>query len=388
MARRIITAREQVEMLSPWRTAADQKPTTLYRGMRVNLPPELVAEMREKLAAPRTVEEAGRELDLGPKILQHLVSTPWQTAIRGGHAPWTGLGPNWHPNPKKAHEAAYGYYDAAQQGTPWSDGNRADWPLIMTAETEHPGEADPRTDHLAGEVHFPQGHPLKITSLVLQPEIGPDGTLHRRVANGGTSVELLHNPIYERHGIHPGGHRIFTATMFPWRAARLKTAADLAKEYTQQLHDEFHDWAGQKGNLPISFDNGWDYTKPMGGPLTYWDNIEGFFKDRYPEAYRGFNMAEEKARPLMDNGRATWSAETMRAKPYETGPEAEAKYGYDPKALAAGMMYLHTWSHAQSAQNAWRGDKLPRDIGRLNDIFQKRQQMQRNYEQNQAVTNA
>lgn len=223
MARRIITAREQHELSSPWRTAADQKPTTLYRGVRVNLPPELVAEMREKLAAPRTVEEAGRELDLGPKILQHLASTPWQTAIRGGHAPWTGLGPNWHPNPKKAHEAAYGYYDAAQQGTPWSDGTRADWPLMMTAETEHPGEADPRTDHLAGEVHFPQGHPLKITSLVLQPEIAPDGTLHRRVANGGTSVELLHNPIYERHGIHSGGPQQFTASAY-------KQAYDAAKK--------------------------------------------------------------------------------------------------------------------------------------------------------------
>lgn len=176
------------------------------------------------------------------------------------------------------------------------------------------------------------------------------------------------------------------------RNARLKTAADLAKEYTDQLNDEFHDWAIKRGKVPVGFpagsENEWDYTKPMGGPLTYWDNIEGFFKERYPEAYRGFNMAEEKARPLMDNGRATWSAETMRAKPYETGSEAEAKYGYDPKALAAGMIYLHNWAHAQSAQNSWRGDKLPRDINRLNDIFQKRQQMQRNYEQNQAVTNA
>lgn len=169
----------------------------------------------------------------------------------------------------------------------------------------------------------------------------------------------------------------------PWRqAALLKTAADLAKEYTQQLYDEFHDWAKdakwlEGGNAPA------DYARPMGGPLTYWGNIEKFFKDRYPEAHRGFNMAEEKARPLMDNGRATWSSETLKAPPYETGPEAIDKYGYDPKALAAGMMYLHTWSHAQSPQNSWRGDKLPRDINRLTDIFQKRQQMQDVYKQRQ-----
>ena len=209
MARRIVSAREQVEMLSPWREAA--APQKLYRGMRVNLPPELVAEMREKLTDPRSVGEAGRELDLGPKILDHLSSQPWSMAVRGGYETRTGLGGNWHPNPKKAHEAAYGYYDAAQQGTPWGDGTRADFPLLMTAEFDQPGEADPRTDHLAGEVHYPQGHPMKITSLVMQPEIDPDGQVHRRTPTGGTSIELLHNPIYDRHGIHSGGPRQYTA---------------------------------------------------------------------------------------------------------------------------------------------------------------------------------
>lgn len=165
-----------------------------------------------------------------------------------------------------------------------------------------------------------------------------------------------------------------------------RIANDLVKEYTDQLYDEFHDWAANRPYVPVGFladdplVKNPDYTKPMGGPLTYWDNIEGFFKDNYPEAYRGFNMAEEKARPLMDTGYNSWGG----GRPYETGPEAEAKYGYDPRQLAAGMMYLHTWSHAQSPQNRWRGDKLPRDIDRLAEIFQKRQQMQRDYEQRQA----
>ena len=174
---------------------------------------------------------------------------------------------------------------------------------------------------------------------------------------------------------------------YPQRTATRKTAADLAQEYTDNLNKEFHDWVAENGSTVGGWgaDNPGDYTKPMGGPLTYWDNIEGFFKDRYPEAYRGFNMAEEKARPLLDYGRATWNAQTMKAPPYETGPEAIEKYGYDPKALAAAMMYLHTWSHAQSAQNAWRGDKLPRDIDRLTNIFQKRQQMQEDYRQRTAA---
>jgi len=210
------------EIPHPWkgphtahRTA--NQPIKLYRGMRVNLPPELVAEMREKINAPRSLEEAGRELELGPKILDHLSSQPWSMAVRGGHETRIGLGGNWHPDPKKAHEAAYGYYDAAQQGTPWGDGTRAEFPLLMTAEVDQPGEADPRTDHLAGEVHYPQGHPMNITSLVMQPEIGPDGQVCRRLP-GGSSVELLHNPRYERHGIHPGGPRQYTAsrTAMPW----------------------------------------------------------------------------------------------------------------------------------------------------------------------------
>lgn len=168
-----------------------------------------------------------------------------------------------------------------------------------------------------------------------------------------------------------------------------KTAADLVKDYTDNLYKEFHDWATQRGVVPVGFPAGhedeWDYTKPMGGPLTYWDNIEGFFKERYPEAYRGFNMAEEKARPLMDTGYCGWSDQTRQAKPYETGPEAEAKYGYDPRQLAAGMMYLHTWSHSQNPQTGWRGDKLSRDIDRLSDIFQKRMQMQENARQRKLV---
>ena len=192
------------------RSTANQ-PIKLYRGVRVNLPPDLVAEMREKIADPRSLEEAGRELDLGPKILDHLSSQPWSMAVRGGHETRTGLGGNWHPDPKKAHEAAYGYYDAAQQGTPWGDGTRAEFPLLMTAEVDQPGEVDPRTDHLAGEVHYPQGHPMNITSLVMQPEIDPDGQVYRRLP-GGSSVELLHNPRYERHGIHPGGPRQYTAS--------------------------------------------------------------------------------------------------------------------------------------------------------------------------------
>jgi len=67
---------------------------------------------------------------------------------------------------------------------------------------------------------------------------------------------------------------------------------------------------------------------------------------------------------------------------YETGPEAVEKYGYDPRQVAAGFMYLHTNAHEQARPGS-RGSYVSRDIDRLSDIFQKRQQMQRDYEQRQ-----
>ena len=180
------------------------------------------------------------------------------------------------------------------------------------------------------------------------------------------------------------------------QANSYRYANDLVKEYTDQLYDEFHDWAREQEYVPVGFEKNDprvinpDYTKQMNGPLSYWDNIEGFLKDRYPAAHRDYRYGEENASDALD-GRtlrmparySPWPNRTWHP-PYETGPEAIEKYGYDPRQVAAGFMYLHTWSHAQSPQNKWRGDKLPRDIDRLAEIFQKRQQMQRNYEQRQA----
>ncbi len=256
------------EIPYPWkgphtahRTA--NQPIKLYRGMRVNLPPELVAEMREKINAPRSLEEAGRELELGPKILDHLSSQPWSMAVRGGHETRIGLGGNWHPDPKKAHEAAYGYYDAAQQGTPWGDGTRAEFPLLMTAEVDQPGEADPRTDHLAGEVHYPQGHPMNITSLVMQPEIGPDGQVCRRLP-GGSSVELLHNPRYERHGIHPGGPRQYTASRTAMPHAKIYRGLEI--EPGQDVWDSIHGSEKNPGGVGPHWSTSRSVAEDFAGP--------------------------------------------------------------------------------------------------------------------------
>lgn len=340
MARRIVTAREQHEMLSPWRLAStvdgdyghlprdDQGRIQLWRGVDgggshityVNQPdPEVPHGNSFHFRPPESWDE-----------------------VEQNHADenWENYGSYW------GHEGEAKFY---------------------AGDSKHNGGHEPH-GAMAVQAWFPREH-------VHDSEDWQDGIY----VLPGTQGEITQAHVYHRGKgwvpLHDAPGRTVTA-------ARMKTASELAKEYVQQLHDEFHDWAKGadwlEGGNPTDTP---DYTKPMGGPLTYWGNIEKFFKDRYPESHRGFNMAEEKARPLMDTGYNSWGG----GRPYETGQEAIDKYGYDPKQLAAGMMYLHTWSHAQSDQNKWRGDKLPRDISRLNDIFNKRQQMQRNYEQSQGV---
>lgn len=106
------------------------------------------------------------------------------------------------------------------------------------------------------------------------------------------------------------------------------------------------------------------------GPIGWWPNVENFLKDRYPAAHKGFNSGMEQATFNIDY-----------KNPYETGPEAVEQHGYDPKEIAAGMILLHNQSHP------FRGELAEPDQQRLVNIFQKRQDMQRNYEK-QLVTAA
>ena len=105
------------------------------------------------------------------------------------------------------------------------------------------------------------------------------------------------------------------------------------------------------------------------GPIGWWPNVENFLKDKYPAAHKGFEAGLEEAVPWLD-GQTTI---------YETGQGPTAQYGYDPREVAAGMVFLHNESHPL------RGDMAEKDQKRLTDIFQKRQQMQQSYEKKQLV---
>lgn len=159
---------------------------------------------------------------------------------------------------------------------------------------------------------------------------------------------------------------------------RRKPTAAVNQGLVDRLHDEFHQWWENKQNLDTDPASA-DYWKGNGvsKPIQYWPHIEEFLSHKYPASNRWHDMGMEEAGHILDGHKpmpyqVQSGADTT---PYETGPEAIATYGYDPKEIAAGMLLLHNRS------NPLRGDMLPQDQARLNDIFQKRQQMQRDYEQ-------
>ena len=151
-----------------------------------------------------------------------------------------------------------------------------------------------------------------------------------------------------------------------WVTASRRLAA-LADEFVAGLQHEFDGWAAGGGAVPNPYAEKYP-VEGQRGPIGYWPNVEGFLRERYPAAHKGFDLGLEGAAPALRGLRP--------GRGYEGGPEAEAKYGYDPSLVAAGMMLLHTRSHPGR-----RGTDLEaRDEGLLLDLFRKRQEMQRRSE--------
>ena len=160
-----------------------------------------------------------------------------------------------------------------------------------------------------------------------------------------------------------------------WSDQEKSRTAAVNQNMVDRLHGEFHDWWDQNKD-----DLFFPEANPHGrGPLGHWPNIESFLADRYPAAHKGFNTGYEQARVLVDWNKMYPHEEPGGHQRYETGPEAEAQHGYDPKEVAASMLLLHNQS------DPLRGDLAQDDQDRLTDIFTKRQQMQRAYEQRQTT---
>lgn len=158
-----------------------------------------------------------------------------------------------------------------------------------------------------------------------------------------------------------------------WSEYEKARHAAVTQSLVDRLHGEFKDWRKKQPRGSI-FGGG------VIGGLNEWTNIEKFLHDHYPAAHRGLRQGHEEAKTLLDwdkmfpnddpEGPYSWSWAR-----YDTGPQAVEKHGYDPKEIAAGMLLLHNKS------DRFRGDMSHEDQARLNDIAQKRYQMQRNYEQ-------
>lgn len=153
-----------------------------------------------------------------------------------------------------------------------------------------------------------------------------------------------------------------------WSAYEKSRHAAVTQNLVDRLHDEFHQWWHGTGQTPHP---GAD---PERGPIGHWPHVEQFLFEKYPMAHLGLDMGNEEAAPVMDGNTIPY----LQGAEYETGPAAVSEHGYDPKEIAAGMVLLHNQSHPL------RGDLAQEDQARLNDIFDKRVKMQRNYEQRNA----
>ncbi len=149
-----------------------------------------------------------------------------------------------------------------------------------------------------------------------------------------------------------------------------------------QVHDEFNDWWDNGGTPGEGYDPDHLYEEVVNrGPIGHWPTVENFLKDRYPAAYRGLGYGYEEAKAILDNEgeiyRPGESDLLEQPKPYETGQEPLEQYGYDSKEIASAVMYLHNLSRGIGGNY---DEHAGEDGARLWNIYQKRQQMQHNYE--------
>lgn len=159
--------------------------------------------------------------------------------------------------------------------------------------------------------------------------------------------------------------------------ARMRLAA-VNQDLVDKLHNEFHQWAVDYAG-PSEDLYGDQHNR---GPIGEWKNVESFLHDRYPAAHKNHDYGQEEAAWALDGHEPMpYQLENQGKEygsdltPYVTGPEAVAQHGYDPAEIAASMVLLHNQSHPL------RGNLAQEDQDRLTDIFQKRQKMQRDYDQ-------
>lgn len=207
-------------------------------------------------------------------------------------------------------------------------------------------------------------------------------------------VQRRRSPVFARIALHN-------------RQVERRRIAALTQDVVDRLKSEFDEWWKGTGEEVPQVKGAW----PGRGAIGHWPTIERFLGEKYPAAFKGFNMGHEEVTPMLD--RTVYSGDSVFgdlqpeddcpacfgygnsghpdedcavcggdgwANPdalYDSGSKAVARHGYDPSEIAAGMLLLHNESHP------FRGGMSDADQERLVDIFQKRQKMQRDYEERQ-----
>ena len=344
-----------------WNEIYGDLPDHVHRGIGVNLPDDLHRMVHDPAIPAEQRAQA---------LLQHLTSpearvSPWGNDWR------EGLGTSWSGDDSVAEDFA------RQSASQLTDYNQS--------------QAGPNQDFTWGtdEDGDPVGKPGTAVMLrALRPELDeidddPNGdgsgmryTYHGHgeqevPVRGGSSMNIRGiswRPILPMfHPDYLTDPEEYTTHDFAddnWRTASRHRTAALAEDFVNKLRDEFVKWHGKS-----------DYG------LRYWENIEQFLADKYPEASRNFGFGLEEARPLLRNeemfyGRDLYDDETLT--PYKTGPDIEAQLGYDPRNVAAGMVYLHNNANNINRPGS-RDAELMEDEDLLYNIFSQRQKMQDEY---------
>lgn len=325
-------------MLSPWLKIAgdptlplgipDSHPAPLYRGVVLDLTRPDAAIVRRSL--------------LG-------------NAFEDYHAPDEGAFSRCHNCPQPSYKNyPPGPGDGTQGAFPWGR-DFSDQALAWNGGGYHWTQMGPLIHRLAGP-----GDDVEWTT---------DPQTAEKVALDGKRNALRLPVVFSRPS--PGGEvsgmRILHPQNGKWRELSPRgpdRTAALAKTLVDNLEDEYADW--------------WDQTG-WGGKarINSWPHVEEFLKDRYPAAHRGLSYGFEEARPLLDWDWRHPDEDPGQLQRYQTGPEAIAQHGYDPKEVAAAMLLLHNESDPS------RADLSDEDQQRLVDIAEKRTKMQRDFERRQ-----
>lgn len=161
--------------------------------------------------------------------------------------------------------------------------------------------------------------------------------------------------------------------------AQRQRTASLTEDFLDNLDRQFHQWNkcvhdGEVGSRDWQCD------------LGNWNRVEKFLGHSYPAAHRDLPYCLEHARPLLRDQNYDFDGNKLHDDMrYETGPEAVAQHGYDPKEVAAGMVLLHNSTNNHGGPGGERDRYVAQDVDLLHDIFQKRVKMQRQYEQRVAA---